>query len=184
MDLKQLTSPETLAALQTLGTALIGGAIAVTATYGKLRVILKELSPNSGSSIKDQVALIASEVSEMKGRLVSSEARQRVFLDRGTDLILEFDHHGKVQHVNRNLVMATGRMEGELAGSGWLNAITLADRIRVGNEWSEAVEERMAYETEIRLGDRMEQYQLRIMPFNGHDGTILGWFGTILRKAA
>lgn len=159
----------------TIGSAILTAAIAGWRTLQK---VLKEMTPNSGSSMKDQMTKVEQTVSGMDSRIITLEARQRLLNDRGNDLVVEFDTHGRVTHVNRNLVLASGRIENEFMGSGWLNIVELADRNRCGEEWAEAFEEKRAYETEanLRLLSGAGRYQLRISPVIGA-GAILGWFG-------
>ncbi len=159
----------------TIGSAVLTAAIAGWRT---LRAVLKEMTPNSGSSLKDQMTTVVSTVQGMNSRIVTLEARQRLLNDRGNDLVVEFDANGRVVHVNRNLVLTSGRIENEFMGSGWLNIVELSDRNRTGEEWAEAFEEKRAYETEVnlRLQTGAGRYQLRISPVIGA-GAILGWFG-------
>lgn len=178
MDNVTLSADDIVKILGAIGAIGSGILTAAVAAWKQLSAVRKEMSPNSGTSMKDQMTAVTKTVQGMDSRMVTLEARQRLFLDRGSDLVLEFDPNGKVVHANRNLILASGRTENEFRGSGWLNIVELSDRSRTGEEWAEAFEEKRAYETEVslRLSSGTGRYQLRISPVIG-DGSILGWFG-------
>lgn len=99
----------------------------------KLEKVSKELQPNGGGSIKDQIKQIANDV-----KIIRIERDATFYLSK--DPMFKTDDKGHYVAVNTSLCQLIGVTEGELLGLGWLNYISLEDRDRVGEEWENIIE--------------------------------------------
>lgn len=98
----------------------------------KLDKVSKELMPNGGGSIKDQIKQIANNV-----KIIRIERDATFYLSK--DPMFKTDDKGYYVAVNTSLCQLIGVTEGELLGLGWLNYVSLEDRDRVWEEWENII---------------------------------------------
>ena len=99
----------------------------------QLLEISKELKPNGGGSIKDQVKQIANDV-----RIIRIERDATFHLAK--EPMFKADNKGYYTFINSALSNLVGVPEQELLGLGWLNYITLEDKDRLWEEWENIIE--------------------------------------------
>jgi PAS domain S-box-containing protein len=99
----------------------------------KILEISKELKPNGGGSIKDQIKQIANDV-----KIIMIERDATFYLSK--EPMFKTDDKGYYISVNTSLCNLIGATEIELLGLGWLNYISLQDRDRVWEEWENIIE--------------------------------------------
>ena len=95
--------------------------------------ITKELQPNGGRSIKDQVKQIADDV-----RIIRVERDATFHLAK--EPMFKTDNKGYYISCNTALCNLVGVPEQELLGLGWLNYISLEDKDRIWEEWENIIE--------------------------------------------
>lgn len=98
-----------------------------------LQEVNKELKPNGGGSIKDQVKQIANDV-----RIIRIERDATFHLAK--EPMFKADNKGYYTFINSALSNLVGVPEQELLGLGWLNYITLEDKDRIWEEWENIIE--------------------------------------------
>lgn len=99
----------------------------------KILEISKELKPNGGGSIKDQIKQIANDI-----KIIMIERDATFYLSK--EPMFKTDDKGYYISVNTSLCSLIGATEIELLGLGWLNYISLQDRDRVWEEWENIIE--------------------------------------------
>lgn len=99
----------------------------------KILEISKELKPNAGGSIKDQVKQIANDV-----RVIRVERDATFHLAK--EPMFKTDGKGYYISCNSSLCSLIGVSEQELLGLGWLNYISLEDKDRIWEEWEKIIE--------------------------------------------
>ena len=99
----------------------------------KILEISKELKPNAGGSIKDQVKQIANDV-----RVIRVERDATFHLAK--EPMFKTDGKGYYISCNSSLCSLIGVSEQELLGLGWLNYISLEDKDRIWEEWENIIE--------------------------------------------
>lgn len=99
----------------------------------KILEISKELKPNAGGSIKDQVKQIANDV-----RVIRVERDATFHLAK--EPMFKTDGKGYYISCNSSLCSLIGVSEQELLGLGWLNYISLEDKDRICEEWENIIE--------------------------------------------
>ena len=99
----------------------------------KILEISKELKPNGGGSIKDQIKQIANDI-----KIIMIERDATFYLSK--EPMFKTDDKGYYISVNTSLCNLIGATEIELLGLGWLNYISLQDRDRVWEEWENIIE--------------------------------------------
>jgi PAS domain S-box-containing protein len=75
----------------------------------------------------------------------------------------------------------TGQSLEECRGKGWLDAVHPADRERLNETWTRAVEARSFYEAECRIRNRHNEYRdfsVRGVPILDPKGNLASWIGT------
>lgn len=110
--------------------------------------ILKELQPNGGSSIKDQIKAIRTDIAYVKAREAS-----RIYIDRQPQW--ECDINGHCVKVNKAWTELTGLSENDAAGNGWMKAIHDSDRVRVLENWEEAVHNNNSFFMRFRIRNKI-----------------------------
>lgn len=110
----------------------------------RVAVIQKQVLPDGGSSLRD-------EVGEVLRRVTLTEQMHAVHLIHAGVGQFRTDTHGLVVDVNRALARISGRVPGEFMGNGWENAIAAPDRRRVRDDWEDAVDARREFESNHAL---------------------------------
>lgn len=99
----------------------------------KILEISKELKPNGGGSIKDQVKQIANDV-----RIIRVERDATFHLSK--EPMFKTDEKGYYVSCNSAFCSLMGVPEQEILGLGWLNFIVTEDKERVWEEWENIME--------------------------------------------
>jgi PAS domain S-box-containing protein len=136
-----------------------------TDMHEKVNVILSELTPNHGSSLKDKINIIGdgllenTKVTKENAEMLKTlRARQQWLLDMQKQPIFESDETGSCIWVNDTYSTLISRCKEEILGNGWKNFVHEDDRERVVDEWNRAVKE-----------ERSSQFNYRMI---SKDGTI------------
>lgn len=95
--------------------------------------VSKELKPNGGGSIKDQVKQIANDI-----KIIRVERDATFYLSKEPSF--KSDGKGYYTSINYSLGQLVGVSESELLGLGWLNYIALEDKDRIWEEWENIIE--------------------------------------------
>lgn len=98
-----------------------------------LQEVSKELMPNGGGSIKDQVKQISEDI-----KTIMIERDATFYLSK--EPMFKSDGNGYYSSVNYAMCQLCGVSENELLGLGWLNYIALEDKDRVWEEWENIIE--------------------------------------------
>ena len=139
----------------------------------KIDTIFIELTPNGGSSIKDQVNHIDNSVQ------LAQQVQQAMAADSKAALF-RTDPEGNVVWVNRTYTRIVARDISEVLGHGWHNVIAPEQRDEVVREWYKAVADDREFYWDVNLitptGERtlvrVRSYKL----VNGK-GEIMGYWG-------
>jgi PAS domain S-box-containing protein len=117
----------------------------------KLKTILpkiaQELTPNGGSSLRDTIDRIDKNVKIL-------DSRQKVMMVSTGKAWFEADIHGKYTYVCRNWTELTGLSLVEARGNGWVLGVHPDDRVKVFEEWEQAVEQDREFLMNYRYVDR------------------------------
>lgn len=134
--------------------------------------ILKELRPNSGTSIKDSLVRI-------EKRQLISDKRYRASLitnDRG---VFEVDAVGDMIWVSPTFCILCGKVPNDLMGRGWVNAVHPDNRGVVIAEWNEAINQGRDLEINFLLNTyppkRVTLRTARML----HNGAVIGYMGRL-----
>ena len=142
----------------------------IKATNAKIDKILYEMSPNSGSSLKDTINRV--------------ESRQRALLDINESEvgIFETDTKGMCVWVNRKYCRIAGRSLDEMLGTGWLNTIHHTDKIRIHMEWMTSIAETRESQFEYELitsDDEVIHVTCKSRKMCDNAGKVIGFIGTV-----
>jgi PAS domain-containing protein len=107
----------------------------------KIEVISKEFQPNHGSSLKDQLNRISSELSKNTELTEKIATRQKWIFDSEEIAIFESDNEGNCVWVNTAYLKLADRDMGFILGHGWKNVIAPEDRDRVIHNWELCVKD-------------------------------------------
>lgn len=137
-----------------------------------LSAIRSELSPNGGSSLKDQVTKIAM-------RMDISDQIRRVLADGRELALFETDASGSCVWVNGTYSRLVGMPPAAFQGFGWVNAIHPDDRERISEEWEFAVDQQREFRGLVRLfdaADVVHAMHCSATPLRSN-GKLVGYFG-------
>lgn len=138
--------------------------------------ILKELRPNGGSSLKDQISRIENNIDILDVKVAAVALATNVGYWKS-------DANGKAIEVGRSLCSILGRTEAEIKGSNWVTIIHPNDREAVKSEWDSAVEDGRDFEMVYRFVKPDGSIQkVKVLAFAIiKDNTLQGFFGTLVK---
>jgi len=143
---------------------------------GKLDEIIKELKPNGGSSIKDQLNRLETAVS-------ISQAERLLLLDTINQGVWACDRKGNYSWVNDALRKAVGGSMADFVGNNWENVIYPEDRDIVTREWERAIDQERDFNLHYRLHNLTTNQPVKVhaiaTPARNFAGDIIGWNGVI-----
>ncbi len=141
----------------------------------QLKLIVAELHPNGGASIRDSL-------NRIETRQVLQEQRQKAILSDMSVGVFETDAEGHCIWANRKYLRMTGRTLAEVAGSGWTNIIASEDRDRVVKGWADSIDEQREFEDEyyiatpegVKTKVRAQSYRM-----DQQNGSPIGYLGML-----
>lgn len=144
-----------------------------------LQEVSKELKPNGGGSIKDQIKQIAIDV-----KTICVERDATFLLSK--EPMFKNDEHGYCVLANNALCQLYGVSQEQLLGLGWLNHIIEEDKERIKEEWLNVIEtgtEIASYYTIInQVTDEEIPVKYRAI-INKHNGRIISAIGNVEKIA-
>jgi len=144
--------------------------------------------PNGGSSLKDSVNRLETNILEVKDDISilstdasRSDARQWAIVATLRDPIWESDADGLYIRGNSTLLDLVERTNDEISGNGWENIIHRDDKAMVAQEWANAISKRRNFELSFRIFGKSSHalYQVRAvcMPYYSQQKELLGFIG-------
>ena len=144
-----------------------------------LQEVSKELKPNGGGSIKDQIKQIATDV-----KTICVERDATFLLSK--EPMFKNDAHGYCILANNALCQLYGVSQEQLLGLSWLNYIIEEDKERIKEEWMNVIEtgtEISSYYTIInQVTDEEVPVKYRAI-INKHNGRIISAIGNVEKIA-
>lgn len=149
---------------------------ALAAIVPKVELLVAELSPNGGTSIKDKINRI-----DLAVRVIDFRNRSmQELLDEG---IYEADPSGMCTYANRMASHLFGLTPEEMQGTGWLRALDDDDRLHQWNAWLRATEAGIPYSAEYNIINQITGSVLRVRTraaaIKDHAGRTIGYYGSI-----
>lgn len=157
---------------------------AVTSIRARLRdvkFIAEELRPNGGSSIKDKINSLDSNVAGLKQRAEKIDARQWAIVSSLNQPTWESDADGLAIRGNASLLELIGRGQEELVGNGWSNILAHSDVAKVWREWSLAVKQSRTFEMSYEIVNPITKKRYKVhavaVPYYDSERKPHGWIG-------
>lgn len=151
--------------------------------------IKKELSPNSGTSMKDVINNLAISMKKVEKTTASiaeqsqrAEVRQQYLFSTSDSPIFETDNEGHYLFANKAFQKLIGRNMEELKGFGWLNIIHPDDRNKVKTELESAIGDRRNFELTYRIVCKQKiiyEVVCEALPLEGKGNGYIGRFETV-----
>jgi PAS domain-containing protein len=146
------------------------------ATISKeIKEIKKELTFNSGTSLKDLVNQIKFDVKSNTELTTTILNRQRWMLDNRTEPIFETNKDGKFTWVNDAFMKLTDRGFKDLKDNNWVNILKEEIRNDIANDWYLAVASKRNFEHNAIIVDaKNNNYLSKIIAHRQEDGNYIG----------
>lgn len=113
----------------------------ISSAFDKIDIISKEFTPNHGSSMKDVINKIQSDLAKNTELTEKIATRQKWIFDNREMPIFESDEQGHCVWVNIAYMNLVKRDMNFLLGNGWKNVIAPEDRERVVENWESCVKD-------------------------------------------
>lgn len=149
----------------------------LTSFYEKVDYITKELKPNGGNSLRDQVNYIKRTVEKI-------DQRQLNFFHFDPDGIIETDSRGNLVWANRAYLDLVKRHPEEVQLQGWRNVIAEADRERIIREWTSAVADSRDFFSTHSVVDShgiFIKVEVRCLAMRDYEDKLIGHLGFVVR---
>lgn len=142
----------------------------------QLEEVSKELKPNGGGSIKDQVKQISTDI-----KVIRAERDTTFYLSK--DATFKNNSEGLCINANKALCKLFGANEKELLGVGWMNFIVEEDKERVMEEWDTNIDSGSEiisnYTIQNKETGKLTKVQYRAIIMRDDDGSIISIFGVV-----
>jgi PAS domain S-box-containing protein len=145
---------EKILVISAAGGVLFGAFKWIFTLNKNVKEILKEVKPNSGTSIKDQVAKIEKQVFNDSNKINTICIRQKWILDNRPEPIFECDTEGKCTWVNEKYCQLLKHDIDYFLGNGWKNGVHCEDLEMVEKEWDRALKDKRSSISTYRMVDR------------------------------
>lgn len=130
--------------------------------------ISKELKPNGGKSMKDQM-------NDLQLSTKTILYRQRWILDNREEPIFETDEKGNFTWANSALIRLTDRLFQDLKNNNWINALCEKTRTEVNESWQTAIKNKRNFEHEIIIIDSKDRaFSAKCIAVRQEDGKYVG----------
>lgn len=143
----------------------------------KLDLILEELKPNSGGSVKDVIA-------RLDAKLSLGEEQRLLLLNTNVNGIWVSNQLGDCTWVNDTLRKKVGAKDfSDLIGDNWINCVHPGDRRMVIDEWDDAVRNGRDFNLHYKLINMETQVPIQVhgvaKPARDYKGSLIGYNGVL-----
>ena len=145
---------EKILVISAAGGVLFGAFKWIFTLNRNVKEILKEVKPNSGTSLKDQVAKIEKQVSCDSNLINTICRRQKWILDTRPEPIFECDVNGNCTWVNEKYCQLLKHDVEYFLNNGWKNGVHGEDLEVVEKEWEKAIKDKRSSTSIHRMIDR------------------------------
>ncbi len=111
-----------------------------------LRVVFKEVTPNHGTSIKDQISSLDKSIVRNNELTEKIFHRQRWLMENHKSAVFEATSDGLFAWVNEEFAHFFGKSAVLFVGNGWKNIVHQDDRHRVEEHWNSCVRDKIDIE--------------------------------------
>lgn len=142
-----------------------------------VKEIREELSPNSGSSLKDIVISTNKNVQTIL-------ARNRTISQFDSRPCFETDDRGLYTWVNRSFLRLVGLTMSELMDHGWKNVLSRDDASRVIYDWNLAIAEKREFQATYTIVDgdgESHKVSCHAIPMVDNSNNLLGYIGFLVK---
>jgi len=147
---------------------------------GKVDKIVKEVSPNSGTSMKDVV-------NRIEFRQILHEQKAHAYVSHSPVAFYETDLDGDCVWANKAYLRLLERSEDEVTGKGWISGIHPEDKADVTTAWESAIADKREYAFDYRMvtsSGKIIPLHGEAFPLRDPSGKVLGYVGTIQTQPA
>lgn len=166
--------------LYTWGGKFKGHIKQMTELPAKVDKIVKEVSPNSGTSMKDVV-------NRIEFRQILQEQKAHAYVSHSPVAFYETDLEGNCTWANKAYLRLLERSEDEIVGKGWISAIHQEDKADVITVWESAIADKREYSFDYRMvssSGKVIPLHGEAFPLRDPAGKVLGYVGTIQTQPA
>lgn len=158
----------------------------MTESIGKINQnitdIKKELTHNSGTSLKDFVYQIKADVKSNTQLTTTILNRQRWMLDNRTEPIFETNEEGKFTWVNDSFIRLTDRGFKDLENNNWVNILHEDTRRDITDDWNSAIKAQRNFEHNIKIVDAKNYiYNAKLVAHRQQDGNYIGTLNNVVK---
>ena len=144
----------------------------------KIETIHSELTPNSGGSIKDSIAVI-------KESVLKTEKYQKARLSHEDVGYFDADETGQITWANRAFLRLLRVGEEEVLGNGWKNFLYYKDKQRVIEEWETSIEDKRDFKSLFRFLSSDNTVRCVICEgfiVKGSKGNLIGYAAAVIEQ--
>lgn len=141
----------------------------------KIDIIFKEVTPNSGTSIKDKINKIEKSMEQNTELTYKIFNRQRWMFDSDSEPIFETDKQGKCVWANKAYINLVEKDLKDLLDNGWKNIIHHDFKESVYNEWDSCILDGRNFDMSYKIINTSgKTYDVRCIAIKADDGGYMG----------
>ncbi len=148
---------------------------------GQVEEVIRQLSPNGGTSIADSLKRVENGLYEM--RVV-----RWAYEDIAGSPFLQANSKGEIIAASRGLCDTLGLDAKDILLNGWVSAIHPDDRTRIWQEWRNAVDQQRRFDETFRVvradDHRTVKVNAKANPVRDADNRLTGFVGAITEAVA
>ena len=148
----------------------------------KLDAVLKELKPNGGSSLRDSLNRVESNLRALAEEMAFLKKRSETRDERMDVASFLTNQKGECIQVSKSYLKLCGLSEDEVLGHGWENVVLPSERETVVKEWNAAIEQKRDFHLTFTLrcpGQPAFRVKSDAYIVKNSAGDTLGWLGFV-----
>lgn len=168
-----------------MADALDSKLAAFAQVEANIKVLMAEMKPNGGSTLRDRLESGVNLVSNIGTRLASVEAVQRAGMSSGYDGAFIANGDGRINFASGRMCEFLGVSKDEILGDSWRDLVHPDDRARVLPDWDSFIgQRRRKFESSYRYvrpnGD-ITSVECRAVRESDTEGKVIQIVGSIRR---
>ncbi len=156
----------------------------------KLDIVLKEVLPNGGSSLRDSINRVESniknldsKINDINNKVDSLEDTHRISLNMQQIAFWISGKNGECTYASPAMCKLVKRVESEMLGNGWVSCISHEDTKRISEAWENSVDENRTFDEVYTFQSGNSSVKVQGVAFHKKDneGKYIGSYGTLIK---